>query len=71
MFATFPVQVLLVALAGWVNRQQLEVIEYLQAENRVLKTHLGERRLRLTDAERRRLSHRTLARRTASSYNGG
>ena len=45
MFATFPVQFLLVALAGWVNRQQLEVIEYLREENRVLKTHLGERRL--------------------------
>jgi len=27
---------LLVALAGWMNRQQQEVIEYLKEENRVL-----------------------------------
>jgi len=26
-----------VALAGWANRHQLEVIEYLREENRVLK----------------------------------
>ena len=49
-------RLLLVALAGWVNRHQLEVIEYLREENRVLKEHLGRRRLRLTDAQRRRLA---------------
>ena len=27
--------------AGWVNRHQLDVIEYLQEENRVLKERLG------------------------------
>jgi hypothetical protein len=42
--------------AGWVNRRQLDVIEYLQEENRVLKEHMGARRLRFTDAERRRLA---------------
>jgi transposase InsO family protein len=51
-------QVLLVALAGWVNRHQLEVIEYMREENRVLKAQLGGRRLRLTDAQRRRLASR-------------
>ena len=30
-----PVRLLLVTLAGWVNRQQQEVIEYLVEENRV------------------------------------
>ena len=44
--------------AGWVNRHQLDVIEYLQEENRVLKEHLGGRRIRLTDTERRRLARR-------------
>ena len=49
-------RILLVALAGWVNRHQLEAIEYLREENRVLKEHLNGRRLRLTDAQRRRLA---------------
>ena len=34
-------RILLVALAGWVNRHQLEVIAYLREENRVLKEHLA------------------------------
>jgi hypothetical protein len=46
---------LLAMLAGWLQRQQ-QVITYLQAENRVLKAHLGGRRLRLSDTERRRLA---------------
>jgi transposase InsO family protein len=50
-----PLQVLLVTLAGWINRHQQYVIEYLLAENRVLKGHLTGR-LRLTDDERRRLA---------------
>jgi putative transposase len=49
-------RILLVALAGWVNRHQLEVITYLREENRVLKEHVGGRRLRLTDIQRRRLA---------------
>ena len=49
-------RILLVALAGWVNRHQLEVIEYLREENRVLKEQLGGRRIRFTDAQRRRLA---------------
>jgi putative transposase len=47
---------LLVVLAGWVNRHQLDVIEHLREENRVLKEQIGKRRLRLTDAQRRRLA---------------
>jgi putative transposase len=49
-------RILLVALAGWVNRHQLEVIAYLREENCVLKEHLDGRPLRLTDAQRRRLA---------------
>jgi putative transposase len=48
--------VLLAMLAGWIQRHQQQVITYLQAENRVLKAQLGGRRLRLTDADRRRLA---------------
>lgn len=36
-----PLHLLLVIFAGWVNRHQLDVIEYLQEENRVLKGRLG------------------------------
>ena len=38
-----PFQLLLLMFAGWVNRHQLDVIEYLQEENRVLKERLGGR----------------------------
>jgi transposase InsO family protein len=51
-----PLQFLLVALAGWVNQQQRDVIDYLQEENRVLRKQLGRQRLRFTDAQRRRLA---------------
>ena len=47
---------MLVALAGWVNEQQLAVLEYLKEENRVLGEQLGRRRLRFTDDQRRRLA---------------
>jgi hypothetical protein len=46
-------------LAGWLNRHQQAVIDYLRtenAENEVLKRQLNSRRPRLTDDERRRLA---------------
>ena len=49
-------QLLLAMLAEWIQRHQQQVITYLLAENRVLKTQLGGHRLRLTDTERRRLA---------------
>ena len=49
-------QMLIVMIAGWIQRHQQQVISYLIEENRVLKAHLGGRRLRLTDTERRRLA---------------
>jgi len=47
---------LIAMIAGWLQRHQQQVITYLLAENRVLKAQLGDRRLRLTDTERRRLA---------------
>ncbi len=49
-------QLLLVALAGWMNRQQQNVIAYIQEENRILKHKLKDKRIRFTDNERRRLA---------------
>jgi hypothetical protein len=39
-------QFLLVMLAGWVNRHQQTVIEYLRAENQALREQLGKGRER-------------------------
>lgn len=49
-------QILLVALAGWMNRHQQGVITYIQEENRILKNKLNGKRIRFTDDERRRLA---------------
>jgi hypothetical protein len=49
-------QFLMSIFAGWVNRSQQDVIEYLEEENRVLREQLGGKRLLLTDAQRRRLA---------------
>src|SRR5579862_5484822 len=48
--------ILLVALAGWMNRQQQEVIEYLKEENRILREKLGPGRILLDVAQKRRLA---------------
>ena len=53
---TYHVQFLLLVLAGWVNRQQQDVIDYLQEENRVLRAGLRGKRLSLSDTDRRRLA---------------
>jgi transposase InsO family protein len=49
-------QVIIVMIAGWINRHQQQVIAYLLEENRTLHAKLGDRRIRFTDAERRRLA---------------
>ncbi len=56
-FVLQPWQLLLVILAGWVNRQQQQVFEYLRTENQVLKEKVGKRRILLNDDQRRRLKH--------------
>jgi len=53
-----PFQFVVIVLAGWMNERQQNVIEYLREENRVLREQLGERRLRFTDDQRRRLAVR-------------
>jgi hypothetical protein len=42
-------QFLMLIFAGWVNRHQQDVIEYLQEENRALREQLRGKRLRFTD----------------------
>jgi hypothetical protein len=54
-----PVQFLLLLFVGWVSRSQPERVENLEEENRVLREQLGGKRLRFTDARRRRLASRT------------
>jgi hypothetical protein len=49
-------QFLILTVAAWLTRQQQNVIEYLLEENRVLREHLSGKRLRLTDAQCRRLA---------------
>jgi transposase InsO family protein len=49
---------LLMTFSGWVHRRQLIVIEFLQAENRMLKERLRGKRIRFTDAERTLLARK-------------
>ena len=55
-FILRPWQLYLVILAGWINRQQQIVIDYLRTENQVLKEQVGKKRILLTDDQRRRLA---------------
>jgi transposase InsO family protein len=51
-------QLLLMGLTGWLARREREAIADLVEENRFLRQRLGGRRLRFTDADRRRLAVR-------------
>ena len=53
-----PFRFVLIAVAGWMNQRQLQIIDYLREENRVLREQLGGRRMRLNDDQRRRLASR-------------
>jgi transposase InsO family protein len=59
--STNLLQFLLMLAAGWLQRQQAATIDYLKAENRVLRERLGGRRIVFTDAERRRLAEKARA----------
>ena len=48
-FILQPWQLYFVILAGWINRQQQEVIKYLRTENQVLKEKLGKKRILLNE----------------------
>lgn len=54
--ALAPLQFLVLVVAGWIQREQAHRLDFLLAENRVLRARLGARRLRLTDRERRLLA---------------
>ncbi|RNC81395.1 MAG: hypothetical protein ED559_06270 [Phycisphaera sp.] len=51
-----PWQLLSVIVAGYLNAEQQRVIDYLRAENQILREQLGSRRFRFTDDQRRRLA---------------
>jgi putative transposase len=51
-------QLLLLAVIGWLDRREREAMAYLIEENRVLRRQIGARRLRLTDDDRRQLAVR-------------
>src|SRR5215467_1303714 len=51
-----PFRFVLIAVAGWMNQREYQIIDYLREENRVLREQLGERRLRFNDDQRRRLA---------------
>src|SRR5882762_4170124 len=66
----YPLRFVLIALAGWMSQQQRDVIDYLHEENRVLREQFGPRRVRFTDAQRRRLAAKakTLGRRVLRDF---
>jgi len=51
-----PLHFLLALYAGWVNQHQLAVIDYLRAENAVLREHIPRKRLAFNDDQRMRLA---------------
>jgi putative transposase len=51
-----PFSFLVTSIAGWMNEHQHHVIDYLMEENRVLREQIGNRRLRFSDNQRRRLA---------------
>ena len=52
----YPWQFAQISVAGWMNRQQKAIIDYLIEENRILKEQLRGRRPRLNNDQRRRLA---------------
>src|SRR5438445_10018036 len=53
-----PFSFLVTSIAGWINQRQQQLIEYPVEENRVLREQIGDRRMRFTDDQRRRLAAR-------------
>ena len=51
-----PFRFVLIAVAGWMNQWEYQMIDYLREENRVLREQLGPRGLRFNDDQRRRLA---------------
>jgi hypothetical protein len=51
-----PFRFVLISIAGWMNQEQQQAIDYLREGNQVLREQLGGRRLRFTDDQRRPLA---------------
>ncbi len=68
--AISPLNFVILAVSGWLNRHQQRILDYLKEENRILKEQLGRRRPRLTDDQRRRLAvkGKALGRKILSEY---
>jgi hypothetical protein len=56
MKMTRPYMVLLAMMAGWLNRHQQDMINYLKEENEILREKLGTKRLILSDEQKKRLA---------------
>jgi len=54
---TRPWTMLLMMLAGWLNRHQRDVIEFLKEENKILREKIGTKRILLNDNQKMRLAH--------------
>ena len=61
-----PFRFVVISIAGWMNHQQQQAIDYLREENRVLREQFGGRRLRFTDDQRRWLAVKGLGKRVVS-----
>ena len=51
-----PFHFLIVAISGWMNREQQQVIDYLREENRILREKLGRKRIILNESQKLRLA---------------
>ena len=60
MMFNLPVfwQFVVIVVSGWINQRQQSIIEYLKEENRILREQLGDKRIRFTDKQRRRLAEK-------------
>jgi putative transposase len=56
-----PFRFVLIAVAGWMNQHQLQIIDYLREENRVLREQLSGRGVRFNDDQRRLLAAKAKA----------
>jgi hypothetical protein len=55
-FVLLPWQLFLLIVAGWVNREQQQKIDCLKTQLAVLKEQFGNKRILLTDDQRRTIA---------------
>jgi len=51
-----PWHFLVVAISGWMNREQQQVIDYLRTENQVLRENLGREPIILNESRKPQLA---------------